>query len=161
MCTMCDLLTLGTTTRLASSHITVASKQIYTRHPVKVKVVTVPVKGCILYRSGNGQPSHGMAASRVLIFAALRAYGCFVHMGASRRGSYGNDITPCSRSVAKVLPPRVPGKPRGAAPLGVFPSHSGVKILFYLGSTRVMYQYSIHPSISALDLGGILRKYLH
>ena len=62
-----------------------------------------------------------MAASRPLIMAR------FARMGASRHESYGNDITPPSRSVAKVLPPRVSGKPRGAAPLGVFPPHSGVK----------------------------------
>ena len=35
--------------------ITIASPQIYTRRPVKVKVVTVP---------RNGQPPLGMAASR-------------------------------------------------------------------------------------------------
>ena len=32
-----------------------------------------------------------------------------------------------SSSVAKILPPRVSGKPHGAVPLGVFPPHSGVK----------------------------------
>ena len=32
-----------------------------------------------------------------------------------------------SSSVAKVLPPRVSGTSRGAAPLGMFPPHSGVK----------------------------------
>ena len=32
-------------------------------------------------------------------------------MGTSRHESYGNDITPPSCSVAKVLPPRVSGKP--------------------------------------------------
>ena len=61
-----------------------------------------------------------MAASRPLILAR------FARMGASRHESYGNDITPPSCSVAKVLPPRVSGKPRGAAPLGFFPPHSGV-----------------------------------
>ena len=49
------------------------------------------------------RPAQGMAALRPLILA------CFARMGASRHESYGNDITPPSCSVAKVLPPRVSG----------------------------------------------------
>ena len=67
----------------------------------------------------------------------------FAHMGAPRHESYDNDITPPSRSVAKVLPPRVSG--------------STSRVGIHLGDTpRGLRHPRGVPSVDPSTLGGSL-----